>query len=48
MGITHVLADGTVVNSIAGMVIPAGNRAYAIIAKAAEKQNKEKQEAKGA
>lgn len=48
--VIHVLSDGTVVDSIEGMVIPAGHPAYDIIAKArkAEKQEKTDTEAKGA
>lgn len=48
--VIHVLSDGTVVDSIEGMVIPAVHPAYDIIAKArmAEKQEKTDAEAKGA
>ena len=48
--VIHVLSDGTVVDSIEGMVIPADHPAYDIIAKArmAEKQEKTDAEAKGA
>lgn len=48
--VIHVLLDGTVVDSIEGMVIPAGHPAYDIIAKARmeEKQEKTDAEAKGA
>ena len=46
----HVLSDGTVVDSIEGMVIPAGHPVYNIIAKArkAKKDEESKEDAKGA
>ena len=48
--VIHVLSDGTVVDSIEGMVIPAGHPVYNIIAKAlkAKKDEKSKEDAKGA
>lgn len=48
--VIHVLSDGTVVDSIEGMVIPAGHPVYNIIAKArkAKKDEESKEDAKGA
>ena len=48
--VTHVLSDGTVVDSIEGMIIPEGHPAYRIIEKArkAKKQEKTEAEEKGA
>lgn len=49
--ITHVLSDGTRLDSIEGITIPAGHPAYRIIAKAAQRareQGEHREDAKGA
>ena len=43
--VIHVLLDGTILDSIEGMVIPAGHPAYSIIAKAKKNGEKQHQEA---
>lgn len=47
--ITHVLSDGTIRDSVEGLVVPAGHPVYRVIEKARKNKKEEKdEEAKGA
>lgn len=50
MKVIHVLSDGTVVDSVEGLVVPEGHPVYNIIEKArnAKKQEGRQKDAKGA
>lgn len=47
--IVHILSDGTILDSVEGLIVPAGHPVYRIIEKARKERKTEKQEeAKGA
>lgn len=48
MKVVHIMADGTVRESVTGLMIPAGNPAYRIIAAADRKDREHKKERESA